>query len=121
MKKFTNLSENIFNAVWAGETTVLNPGDAITVEDNIARKFAKDISYATLLQARKAAEQEAVDKGMKIKTLAVGKTELEAEMRKYLTSVEEGSNIERAAAPKKKSTKKAANVATETPSDDDFE
>jgi hypothetical protein len=121
MMKFTNISDTVFNAVWAGETTVLNPGDAITVETNIARKFAKDISYATLLQARKAAEQEAIDKGMKIKTLAVGKTELEDEMRKYLTAVEKDSNVERAEKPKKKSTKKEANVAEDKPSDDDFE
>ncbi|MHA2064050.1 MAG: hypothetical protein ACXABY_06685 [Candidatus Thorarchaeota archaeon] len=120
MKKFTNNTNEVFNAVWAGETVVLNPGDAITVEDAIANKYAKDIAYATLLRARVEAEREAVAKGEKIKVLAVHKTELKKEMNKFLTNVAEDSMIERAteAPAKKKASKKEE--STDKPSDEDF-
>ena len=121
MKKFTNNSNEVFNAVWAGETVVLNPGDAITVEDAIAQKYAKDIAYATLLRARVEAEREAVAKGEKIKVLAVHKTELKKKMAEYLTDVKEDAMIERAeeAPSNKKASKKEEK--SDKPSDEDFE
>jgi len=120
MKKFTNKSDEVFNAVWAGETVVLNPGDSITVEDNIAKKHARHLAYQMLLRERVAAEREAVAKGEKIKVLAVHKTERDKKMREFLTDVAEGSHIERAEAPaKKKPTKKEEK--SDKPSDEDFE
>jgi hypothetical protein len=120
MKKFTNKSDQPFEAKWAGETTLLNPGDAITVEDNIAAKFAKDLAYMQLFAQRREAEKEAIDKGEKVKVLAVGARELAGMMENFIEDKSPDSNIERAEEkPKKKSKKKTAE--DEKPSDDDFE
>ncbi|MHA1962872.1 MAG: hypothetical protein ACW99U_22005 [Candidatus Thorarchaeota archaeon] len=119
MKKFTNTSKEVFNAVWAGQTTVLKPGDAIKTEDNIAKKFAKDLAYSTLLKERAVAEKQLRDEGKPIKVVAVLKTELKKKMTEFLEDIGEESMIERAEATpaKKKATKKEVK---ETPSDEEF-